>query len=77
MTFVAFVTGRQELLTAGKDNTIRLWDLGHGKEIRRFAGRSRSPPNRRRRRTKAKPPAEVFMQMMTGGQDGGRFPASR
>src|SRR5262249_39848075 len=36
MTFVAFGAGGKTLLTAGQDQTIRLWDLGTGKEIRRF-----------------------------------------
>lgn len=37
VTFVAFGPGGKTLLTAGQDNTIRLWDLADGKEIRRFA----------------------------------------
>src|SRR5262249_35678746 len=35
VTFVSFVAGGQ-LLTAGQDNTIRLWDLEKRKEVRRF-----------------------------------------
>jgi beta-lactamase regulating signal transducer with metallopeptidase domain len=37
VTFVAFGPGGKSLLTAGRDNTIRLWDLAGGKELRRFA----------------------------------------
>src|SRR5262249_10882735 len=37
ITFVAFGPEGQTLITAGQDNTIRLWDLATGKEIRRFA----------------------------------------
>ena len=37
VTFVAFGPDGKTLLTAGQDNTIRLWDLATGKEIRRFA----------------------------------------
>jgi WD40 repeat protein len=36
VTFVAFRPDGKTLLTAADDNTIRLWDLGSGKEIRRF-----------------------------------------
>ena len=36
MTFVSFGSDGQTLITAGQDNTIRLWDLAKGKEIRRF-----------------------------------------
>ncbi len=35
VTFVSFVPGGK-LLTAGQDNTVRLWDLQTGKEVRRF-----------------------------------------
>src|SRR5262249_34141755 len=35
VTFVSYVAGGR-LLTAGKDNTVRLWDLETRKEVRRF-----------------------------------------
>jgi RNA polymerase sigma factor (sigma-70 family) len=34
--FAAYTPDGKALLTAGKDRTVRLWDLGSGKEIRRF-----------------------------------------
>jgi WD40 repeat protein/beta-lactamase regulating signal transducer with metallopeptidase domain len=37
VTFVAFGPGGKTLITAGQDNTVRLWDLTDGKELRRFA----------------------------------------
>ena len=37
ITFVAFGPDGKTLITAGQDNTARLWDLASGKEIRRFA----------------------------------------
>jgi WD40 repeat protein/beta-lactamase regulating signal transducer with metallopeptidase domain len=37
ITFVAFRPEDKTLITAGQDNTVRLWDLATGKEIRRFA----------------------------------------
>jgi WD40 repeat protein/beta-lactamase regulating signal transducer with metallopeptidase domain len=37
ITFVAFGPEGKTLITAGQDNTARLWDLATGKEIRRFA----------------------------------------
>jgi WD40 repeat protein len=36
VTFVSFGPDGQTLVTAAQDNTIRLWDLTSGKEIRRF-----------------------------------------
>jgi WD40 repeat protein/beta-lactamase regulating signal transducer with metallopeptidase domain len=38
ITFVAFAAQGKTLLTAGRDNTVRLWDLSTGKEIRNFPG---------------------------------------
>jgi WD40 repeat protein/beta-lactamase regulating signal transducer with metallopeptidase domain len=37
IAFVAFGADDQTLITAGQDNTARLWDVTTGKEIRRFA----------------------------------------
>src|SRR5438105_436168 len=37
VTFVAFGSDGNTLITAGQDDTIRLWDMATGKEIRRFA----------------------------------------
>src|SRR5262249_19226419 len=34
--YVAFTPDGKALLTAGQDNTVRLWELKTGKEIRRF-----------------------------------------
>jgi WD40 repeat protein len=36
ITYVAFTPDRKALLTAAQDNSLRLWDLKTGKEIRRF-----------------------------------------
>src|SRR5262249_43468464 len=36
ITFVTFGPDGKTLITAGQDNTIRLWDLDTGKEVRRF-----------------------------------------
>jgi WD40 repeat protein len=36
VTFVAFTPDGQALLTAGRDNTIHLWDLATAKEVRHF-----------------------------------------
>jgi WD40 repeat protein len=48
ISYVAFGPDGKTLITAGQDNTVRLWDLATGKEIRRF-GRTRvaeTPPLR-------------------------------
>jgi WD40 repeat protein len=37
ITFIAYGADGKTLFTAGQDNTVRLWDLATGKEIRRFA----------------------------------------
>jgi WD40 repeat protein/beta-lactamase regulating signal transducer with metallopeptidase domain len=37
VTYVMFGPDGKTVVTAGRDGTIRLWDLGSGKEIRRFA----------------------------------------
>src|SRR5205807_1248346 len=34
--FIAYTPDGQQLLTAGKDRTIRLWDAATGREVRRF-----------------------------------------
>jgi WD40 repeat protein/beta-lactamase regulating signal transducer with metallopeptidase domain len=36
VTFVTFGSDGKTLITAGQDNTVRLWDLATGKEVRRF-----------------------------------------
>jgi WD40 repeat protein len=72
VTFVAFVPGGKTLVTAGQDNTIRVWDLESGREIRRF---SRPAPAAQRLPGKGDKPnadeqAAAALQMMMGG--GGR-----
>ena len=67
VTFVAFGPGGKTLLTAGRDNTIRLWSLADGKELRRFA-----PPKPAAKSPEEKPKkdekAQVdFMKLMAGG----------
>ena len=36
VSFAAYMPEGRELVTAGRDKTVRLWDLATGKEIRRF-----------------------------------------
>jgi WD40 repeat protein len=38
VNYVAFTADGKALLTASQDNTLRLWDVSTGKEIRRFGG---------------------------------------
>jgi WD40 repeat protein/beta-lactamase regulating signal transducer with metallopeptidase domain len=44
VTDVSFGPGGTTLLTAGRDGTVRLWDLATGKEIRRFDGPKPADP---------------------------------
>jgi RNA polymerase sigma factor (sigma-70 family) len=43
VTFVAFLPGGKEVVSAGDDGTARLWDVATGKEVRRF-GEARTTP---------------------------------
>src|ERR1700688_4862318 len=36
VTFVSFLADGKTLLTASQDNTVRVWDLATGKEVRRL-----------------------------------------
>jgi WD40 repeat protein/beta-lactamase regulating signal transducer with metallopeptidase domain len=75
VTFVAFGSGGKTLLTAGRDNTVRLWDLATGKEIRRFAQpkpANPKPPGKENNPKNDKASVDVMIQMMGGGgNDGG------
>src|SRR5262249_8895956 len=64
ITFVAFGPEGKSLITAGQDNTIRLWDLTSRKEIRRFT-RSK-PPEGKPLEGKDKPgqPNKVDVEVM-------------
>jgi WD40 repeat protein/beta-lactamase regulating signal transducer with metallopeptidase domain len=72
VNFVAFGPGGKTLLTAGRDNTIRLWELATGKEIRRFAPPKPVPVKPPEGKDKKKPDQnEVVMQLMAGGGNEG------
>jgi WD40 repeat protein/beta-lactamase regulating signal transducer with metallopeptidase domain len=70
VTFVAFAADGKALVTAGRDGTIRLWDLTTGKEIRRFKRPQPGPAKG------AAPAAQVeiqaVMQLMSQGQNEGK-----
>jgi WD40 repeat protein len=81
VTFVAFGSDGKTLLTAGQDDTIRLWDLATGKEVRRFdrpkplplkpPGKGDAPLNKP---ADEKVDAEAMLQLMAGGgNDGSRL----
>jgi WD40 repeat protein len=76
VTFVAFGPEGKTLLTAGQDNTVRLWDLADGKELRRFARPAAVPPRPAAKGDKpaADARAEVqvtlaLQQLMAGGRE--------
>jgi WD40 repeat protein/beta-lactamase regulating signal transducer with metallopeptidase domain len=70
VTFVSFTPDGKALLTAGQDNTIRLWDLASGKEIRRFARPAAIAPRIPRKADKAgaNEKADTVIRMMAGGR---------
>lgn len=68
VTFVSFSADDKSLFTAGRDNTIRQWDLASGKEMRRFAIPKATPkaPNIKN--------GEIeVMEMMAGARNSGGF----
>jgi WD40 repeat protein len=71
VNFVAFGPGDKTLLTAGQDNTIRLWDLADGKELRRFARPKqpapKAPPKGGKPGAKEQVEVETVIQLMAGG----------
>jgi WD40 repeat protein/beta-lactamase regulating signal transducer with metallopeptidase domain len=71
VSFVSFGPDGKTLVTAGRDDTIRLWDLASGQEIRRFARPRPAEPKPAAKEAKAgaNVQAEVVFQMMAGGQD--------
>jgi WD40 repeat protein len=67
ITFLGFGPDGTTLLTASRDNTLRLWDLATGKEIRRFAPPKRVAPKGGKGAKEVKLKAEAALQMMMGG----------
>src|SRR5262249_19827252 len=75
-TFVAFGPDGKTLVTAGQDNTIRLWDLASGKEIRRFArpqANAPRPPRKGEKGADNEVKIEDVMVMMAAGGNSGSF----
>jgi WD40 repeat protein/beta-lactamase regulating signal transducer with metallopeptidase domain len=71
VTFVSFGADGKTLITAGQDNTIRLWDLENCKEVRRFARPKPAEPKPLKKDNQQKKKAEdALMQMMMGGGGG-------
>jgi WD40 repeat protein/beta-lactamase regulating signal transducer with metallopeptidase domain len=77
VTFVTFTPDGKTLVTAGRDNTIRLWNLASGKEIRRLARLrpvAAKPQLKEDRAAKEKAQAELMLRLMArGGGRGGTF----
>ncbi|HEV3083081.1 MAG TPA: M56 family metallopeptidase, partial [Gemmataceae bacterium] len=75
VTFVAFGPDGKSLLTAGQDNTIRLWNFSDGKEIRRFTRPRPIPLQRPQKGDKVeKAPAKAGVMMLMSaavGEAGG------
>jgi WD40 repeat protein len=80
VTYVAFGQDGKTLISAGRDNTIRLWDLSSGKEIRRFARPTpvapRQPPKEdkpekvKSEKEAKEEAAQAILLMMSGGGGG-------
>jgi WD40 repeat protein/beta-lactamase regulating signal transducer with metallopeptidase domain len=74
VTFVAFGPTPNTLLTAGRDNTVRLWDLTARAEVRRFTKPTTPPPPQQLKKDGKKPKqADVMMLMAAAGGAGGGF----
>jgi WD40 repeat protein/beta-lactamase regulating signal transducer with metallopeptidase domain len=75
ITFVTFGPDGKTLITAGRDNTIRLWDLTSGKELRRFTRPQAVDPRKAKLNLNSnKGDIEAVMQLMAGGSNqNGRF----
>jgi WD40 repeat protein len=71
VTFVDFGPRGTTLVTAGRDGTIRLWDLASGKELRRFARPKALPLKGDKGGKGGKQSAEDALQMMFQGRNGG------
>jgi WD40 repeat protein len=74
VTYVAFGADGETLLTAGEDNTIRLWDLATCKELRRFARPKPVPPKQLGKGDKPvakEVDADQLMLMLGGGRSDG------
>jgi WD40 repeat protein/beta-lactamase regulating signal transducer with metallopeptidase domain len=69
ISFVAFGADGKTLLTASQDNTIRLWDLETGKEIRRFARPKPSNSKGNKGKAEEKVQVEAVFQMMAQGRN--------
>jgi WD40 repeat protein/beta-lactamase regulating signal transducer with metallopeptidase domain len=78
ITFVAFAADGKTLITAGEDDTIRVWEIATGKEIRRFARPRPAEPKPPKEGDKAAPKnkvkGEAVLRLMTQGVgDAGNF----
>jgi WD40 repeat protein/beta-lactamase regulating signal transducer with metallopeptidase domain len=74
VTFVAFGPEGKTLLTACRDNTIRLWSLADGKELRRFAPpKPAAKPPEEKAKKDEKAPVELMKLMAGGGGENSRI----
>jgi WD40 repeat protein/beta-lactamase regulating signal transducer with metallopeptidase domain len=71
VTFVAFGPNSETLLTAGRDNTIRLWDRKTGKEIRRFAQPKPAKPKSPKQPSEQQKARATLRVMGGSGNDAG------
>jgi WD40 repeat protein len=74
ITYMAFGSNGNTLVTAGQDGTVRLWDMATGQEVRRFA-RPTMPaqPNAR----PVRPPAPAIPQPVPPARPGTPAPAAK
>lgn len=74
VTFVAFGPDGKTVVTAGRDNTLRVWDLANGKEIRRLPRLkpvATKPPRKGGKAAAEKDQVAVMLRRMAGG--GGNY----
>jgi RNA polymerase sigma factor (sigma-70 family) len=84
--FVAYLSNGKQLVSAGLDHTLRLWDVGSGRELRRFEwpAARKDQPNELQEQIAKQLEKEMgkrgmaggMLRLVEGGLSGGSFPVA-